>query len=81
VAKTKTAPALADTGEELVALAVLLLRRLGSSQSEVVLEMRSVGFTTTRIATLLGTTPNTVNQVIQKAKRKAQAAGRESTDG
>jgi predicted transcriptional regulator len=55
--------------EELVALAVLMLRRQADSQSELAREMHAVGFTTARIATLLGTTPNTINQAIQKAKR------------
>lgn len=78
--KTK-APALAGPQEELVALAVLLLRRDASSQSELSREMYSVGFSTSRIAELLGTTANTVNQAIQKGKNaKAKAKGKKSSD-
>lgn len=59
-----------DANEELVALKVLELRRAATSQSELIREMRSVAFANTRIAELLGTTPGTVNQAIQKAKKK-----------
>lgn len=65
---------LAEPSEELVALAVLMLRRQADSQSELAREMHAVGFTTARIAMLLGTTPNTINQAIQKAKRAKPAA-------
>lgn len=61
--------------EELVALAVLLLRREAGSQSELARDMHAVGFSTTRIATLLATTPNTINQAIQKAKRAKRPKG------
>jgi hypothetical protein len=64
-----TAKTLDTPTEELVALAVLLLRRGAGSQSELARDMHAVGFSTTRIATLLATTPNTINQAIQKAKR------------
>lgn len=67
-------PTLAGPEEELVALAVLLLRRQAASQSELAREMYSVGFATTRIATLLGTTSNTINQAIQKQKRAEKSA-------
>ena len=66
--KTK-ASALASPQEELVALAVLLLRRDASSQSELSRELYSVGFSASRIAELLGTTANTINQAIQKGKK------------
>lgn len=55
--------------DELVMLAVLLLRRLSDSQSALARELHAVGFGTKRIAELLGTTPNTINQAIQKAKK------------
>ena len=35
--------------------------------------MHKVGFKTSRIAVLLGTTPNTVNQAIQAGKRKRKS--------
>jgi DNA-directed RNA polymerase specialized sigma24 family protein len=73
-ANRKDAPDPESSAAELVALAVLVLRRLSSSQSELAREMHAVGFTTTRIASLLGTTPNTINQAIQKAKRKEHVA-------
>jgi CRP-like cAMP-binding protein len=71
---TKVAAALDRPNEELVALAVLMLRRQADSQSELAREMHAVGFTTARIAMLLGTTSNTINQAIQKAKRAKPAA-------
>lgn len=67
--KSVPASGLTTPEEELVALAVLLLRAQATSQSELARDMHSVGFSTTRIATLLGTTPNTINQAIQKGKR------------
>jgi DNA-directed RNA polymerase specialized sigma24 family protein len=70
----KAASALESASDELVALAVLILRRQASSQSALAREMHSVGFSTARIAALLGTTANTINQSIQKAKRKERAA-------
>lgn len=72
MAKSKgSGSSLNDPGEELVALAVLLLRRQASSQSELAREMHSVGFGPSRIASLLGTTSNTVNQAIQKGKKQS----------
>jgi hypothetical protein len=76
--KSKTkASTLTSPQEELVALAVLLLRRDSASQSELSREMYSVGFSTSRIAELLGTTANTINQAIQKGK-KAKGAKRDA---
>ncbi len=60
--------------EELVAIGVLLLKRLSDSQSELAREMHRVGFKTARIAVLLGTTANTINQAIQVGKRKNKGA-------
>ena len=59
--------------EELVAIGVLFLKRLSASQGELAREMHKVGFKTSRIAVLLGTTPNTVNQAIQAGKRKRKS--------
>lgn len=59
-----------DHVDELVRLKVLELRRESQSQTELVLEMNRVGFSNARIADLLGTTSNTVNVAIQKAKSK-----------
>jgi DNA-directed RNA polymerase specialized sigma24 family protein len=78
-AKPKTkALTLAGPQDELVALAVLLLRRDASSQSELAREMHSAGFSSSRIAELLGTTANTINQAIQKGK-KAKTKGVKSS--
>ncbi len=67
--KTTSGQTLETPTDELVALAVLLVRRSAGSQSELAREMHAVGFSTARIAALLATTPNTINQAIQKAKR------------
>jgi predicted transcriptional regulator len=61
-----------NSEEELVAIGVLLLKRLSASQGELAREMHKVGFKTSRIALLLGTTPNTINQAIQAGKRKSK---------
>ena len=42
----------------------------GKTQSECILLLKRVGFGQTEIAELVGTTPNTVNSTIQKAKKK-----------
>jgi hypothetical protein len=67
-----TGPAVETPEQELVALAVLPLRRQASSQSELAREMYAVGFGPSRIAALLGTTSNTINQAIQKDKKKSK---------
>jgi DNA-directed RNA polymerase specialized sigma24 family protein len=46
------------------------LRQRSQSQGEAILELSKAGFGPTRIAELLGTTANTVNVTIQKAKKK-----------
>jgi hypothetical protein len=60
-----------DVALELVRLLVIDLRHRLSSQGEVIQELNKAGFGPSRIAELLGTTPNTVNVTIQKAKKKA----------
>lgn len=56
--------------EETVRLLALLIRLLVTSQTTAIVELSKVGFGPTRIAQLLGTTPNTANVAIQKAKKK-----------
>jgi DNA-directed RNA polymerase specialized sigma24 family protein len=56
--------------EELVRLMAIELRQRSHSQGEAILELSKAGFGPSRIAELLGTTPNTVNVTIQKAKKK-----------
>ena len=63
-----------DPIDELSRLAVLLLKRLSSSQAELIVEMHYVGIKTARIAELVGTTPNTANQAIQRGKRARKKA-------
>lgn len=60
--------------EELVRLMAIDLRLRMQSQGEAIQELNKAGFGPTRIAELLGTTPNTVNVTIQKAKKKATTA-------
>ena len=67
-------PALEGPEQELVALVVLLLRREADSQSELAREMHTVGFGPSRIASLLGTTSNTINQAIHKGKKKSKSS-------
>ena len=66
-----------DPIEELVRLMAINLRRRSQSQSEAVLELSRAGFGPSRIAELLGTTANTVNVTIQKAKKKPASKTKE----
>jgi hypothetical protein len=66
--------------EELARIGALLLRRQIGTQSDTILELSRVGFGPSRIAELLGTTPNTVNQAIQKnARRTTRASEKKGT--
>lgn len=56
--------------EEIVRLLAIQLRRDVESQAEAIEEMSRAGFGPTRIAELLGTTPNTVNVAISSAKKR-----------
>lgn len=55
--------------EETVKLLVLLAKK-GEVQQSMILQLSNAGFKTARIAELLGTTANTANVTIQKAKKK-----------
>ena len=59
-----------DPIEELVRLMAIDLRQRSQNQGEAILELNKAGFGPSRIAELLGTTANTVNVTIQKAKKK-----------
>jgi DNA-directed RNA polymerase specialized sigma24 family protein len=63
-----------QTGEEIVRLMVINLRRTARTQAEVVIELDRAGFGPSRIADLLSTTPNAVNVTLNKAKKR-QAEG------
>jgi DNA-directed RNA polymerase specialized sigma24 family protein len=65
-----------DPMEELVRLMAIDLRRRAESQSEAILELNRAGFGPSRIAELLGTTANTVNVTIQKAKKRTTSKTR-----
>lgn len=56
--------------EETVRLLALLIRLLLPNQNTAILELNRAGFGATRIADLLGTSTNTANVAIQKAKKK-----------
>lgn len=58
--------------EEVVRLLAVQLRRETESQAEAIEELNRAGFGTSRIAELLGTTPNTVNVTIAKNKRRKE---------
>lgn len=55
--------------DELVRLRVIDIKRSIGSQNDTILEMNRVGFSPSRIANLLGTTPGTVSTAIQRAKK------------
>lgn len=61
---------LMDTQEEIVRLLALQVRMVLPSQSDAIRELSRSGFGPSRVAELLGTTPNTVNVTLQKAKKK-----------
>lgn len=57
-----------DPLDELVRLQVMQLRRTMSNQAEVIVELGQAGFSQSRIAELVGTTPGTVKVALQRAK-------------
>lgn len=59
-----------DPLDEIVRLLAIQLRKNADSQAEAIEEMSRAGFGPSRIAQLLGTTPNTVNVAISNAKKK-----------
>lgn len=63
-------PAPIDHADELVRLKVLELRRSAESQTDLILEMKSVGFVNSRIADLLDTTTDTVGASIRQANKR-----------
>jgi hypothetical protein len=62
--------------EEIVRLLAIQLRRDTESQAEAIEEMSRIGFGPSRIAELLGTTPNTVNVAISSSKKRKGRRGR-----
>ncbi|MDE0235918.1 MAG: sigma-70 region 4 domain-containing protein [bacterium] len=66
-----------EPADELARLLATLIRFQAPSQSDAILELKKSGLGQKRIAELLGTTPNTVNVTISRAKKK----GREDGEG
>ena len=63
-----------DPLDELVRLQVLLLRRQSETQADTIVELKKAGFSSARIADLLGTTPATVNMALHRVKARASKA-------
>jgi transcriptional regulator len=59
-----------ETGEEIVRLMVINLRRIAKNQAEVIVDLDRAGFGQSRIADLLSTTANAVNVTLNKAKKR-----------
>jgi hypothetical protein len=64
-----------DAQEEIVRLLAIQLRRSVESQAQAIDELSRAGFKPTRIAELLGTTPNTVNVQLAKKKKATRTRG------
>ena len=64
-----------DHLDELVRLQVLGLRRSVSTQAEAITELSRAGFSNSRIAELLGTTPATVTVAVNRVKKRSLEAG------
>jgi len=58
-----------DRLDDICRLLAILVRKDADTQASTILEMSRAGLKNTRIADLLGTTPNTINVTIQKAKK------------
>ncbi|MEX0666090.1 MAG: hypothetical protein WD598_15170 [Acidimicrobiia bacterium] len=57
-----------DPTDEVARLLALLIRLQVKSQNQAIVELDRIGFGATRIAGLLGTTPNTVSVALQKKR-------------
>jgi len=58
--------------DDIVRLLAVLVRRGVETQREVIIEMSRAGLRPARIADLLGTTANTVNVTVQRARKEGQ---------
>ncbi len=65
-----------DPVDEVARLLAVLIRRGCDSQTEAITEIARVGIGPRRIGELLGTSPNTVNVTLQKAKKREKAVPR-----
>ncbi len=59
--------------DEIARLLAIQLRLQLGSQTRIIAELSRAGFGPTRIAQLLGTTANTVNVTLQKAKKASKS--------
>jgi DNA-directed RNA polymerase specialized sigma24 family protein len=69
-----------DLAEETNRLLATLIRMQCETQAQAILELHRAGFGAGRIAELLGTTANTANVAIQRAKRSTDAKQRKAAD-
>jgi DNA-binding NarL/FixJ family response regulator len=60
--------------DEICRLLAIMIRKDSDTQTATILEMSRAGLKNTRIAELLGTTPNTVNVTVQKARKGPTSA-------
>lgn len=58
------------TEEETVRLLALLVRLQLENQTEAILELGRAGFSASRIAALLGTTPDTAKVTLARARKR-----------
>jgi DNA-directed RNA polymerase specialized sigma24 family protein len=72
---------LTDRLDELCRLLALQLRLDIGSQTQTIIELNRLGFSTGRTAELLGTTSNTVNVTVQKAKKRKRSGPRTASRG
>ncbi|MEE9298129.1 MAG: helix-turn-helix domain-containing protein [Acidimicrobiia bacterium] len=56
-------------GDDIARLLAVLVRLQVPTQADAIRELRRAGISRSRIATLLGTTPNTVNVTLARAKK------------
>lgn len=66
-----------DLLEQLIKLTALQVKLAVGNQTQTILELQKLGFATSRIGEVLGTTANTVNVTIQKNKKRKSRGGRE----
>ena len=64
-----------SASDEVTRLLALMLRHQLGDPTEAILELGRAGFSPKRIAELLGTTTNTANVTLQKAKARAKTQG------
>lgn len=57
-------------GDEIARLLAVLIRLQVPTQADAIRELARAGIAPSRIAAFLGTTPNTVNVTLAKAKKK-----------